>query len=269
MRSWIFGVLAATAALSPAKAQDVASLAATAVEGFGQALAQSMTAAPSVFVTARGRAKLPDAFSGSYVANVEGVSASAVEAAKARDDKLSRLRTIASTFGADLAPGVSRFTLQLDLEEQNRRTRETIALNAAHPGTFAPVPLKTVPKLFHAQTSVRFKAPAPAQTAAFLDAVRAAGVEDIAEDGARPGGGVGGLQFGSEFLGFGALQMIDDKVWSEAEANAVRAAQTEARALAAAAGRKVGEAKSILMLARSMSNGEAEVTVAVRYALTD
>jgi uncharacterized protein YggE len=267
---WIGLCLAGAAFAGPATAQDmsgVAGLLATATEGIGQTVGEAVVGAQSIFVTAQGKARLPGPLAGSYFVNVEGVASKAVDAAKVRDDKLNHLRDVAKQFGVEMTLGESQFSLQPDLPAQNRRIRETAALNASHPGVFLPTNVDDIPKLFHARTGVRFNAPADQRTPEFLDAIRAAGVEDISADlTSRPGVATGVFQQASEVLGFGTVQSISDGVWSEAEATAVRAARVQAAALAVAAGRKIGDVRSILLLSRSIGNGDAVVSVAVRFS---
>jgi uncharacterized protein YggE len=256
---------------SAAAAQDTGgftALLATATEGFGQTLGEAMTNGQSVFVTAHGRAKLPAPLTGSYFVNVDGKSASAVDAARQRETKLAQLRAVAQQFGVPMEVGDSRFSLETDTEAQQRRNREIIAERAAHPETKAPLAFPNVgdaPKIFVARTGVRFKEPPAARLAAFLDAIRTAGVDDIRTSLTATPPGLLGINQSSEILGFGSVETVDEAIWNAASADAVRNARNQAQTLAAAAGRNVGEARQILFLAKAIQGGEAVVTIAVRF----
>jgi uncharacterized protein YggE len=263
--------VAVLAGATPAAAQDLSGFAgilATATEGYAQAFGEAVVNGQSVFVTAHGKAKLPAPLTGSYFVNVDGKSASAVEAARQRDGKLGQLRAVAQQFGVQMELGDSRFALETDSEAQQRRTREIIAERTAHPELKAPLAFPSVgdaPKIFVARTGVRFKEPPAARLAAFLDAIRASGVDDIRTSLTAASPGLFGINPSSEVLGFGSVETIDDAVWNAAGADAISNARNQAQTLAAAAGRNVGEARQILLLAKAIQDGEAVVTVAVRF----
>jgi hypothetical protein len=143
-----------------------------------------------------------------------------------------------------------------------------VAERAAHPEskpspTFSP--LGEAPKLFVARTGVRFKEPPAVRLPAFLDAIRAAGVDDIRTSLTATPPGLFGINASSEVLGFGSVETIDDAIWNAASAAAIRNARGQAQALAMAAGRNLGEARQILVLAKAIQGGEAVVTIAVRF----
>jgi uncharacterized protein YggE len=261
--------VAVLAGVTPAAAQDLsgfAGLLATATEGYAQAFGEAVVNGQSVFVTAHGKAKLPAPLTGSYFINVDGKAASAVDAARQRESKLSQLHAVARTFGVEMELGDSKFTFETDTEAQQRRNREMIADRTAHPGTpLTPMNLGEPPKVFVARTGVRFKAPPAARLAEFLDAIKSAGVDDIRTSVNGPPAGILGVNASSEVLGFGSVETIDDAIWNAASADAIRNARNQAQSLAAAAGRNVGEARQILLLAKAIQGGEAVVTVAVRF----
>ena len=260
---------AATLFATQASAQDLSGFAgvmATLTEGYAQTFGEAVVNGQSVFVTAHGQAKLPEPQAGSYFVDVDGRSASAVEAARIRETKLAQLRSIAQTFGTEMEVGESRFSLGTDTEAQQRRTREIVAERAAHPGTPIIVPpVGEAQKIFVARTGVRFKAPPAARLPEFLDAVRGTGVDDIRTSPINPVLSMFNLTQPSETLGFGSVETVDSKVWDAASADAVRNAREQAQALTGPAGRAVGEARQILMLSRSVQNGEAVVTIGVRF----
>ncbi len=262
------GVVAATPG---ARAQDTGlpGLAAVVTEGLGQALGEASQGGSSVFVTAAGKVRLPTPLSGSYFVNVEGKADSAVEAARLRDQRMVDARRVASQFGVDMELGDSAFRREVDLAAQQAETQrinaEVQADRRAHPGEpLPPRPVREPKKVFVARTGVRFRAPDASRLPAFLDALTSAGI-DIEGAGlaSRP---MNFLTTTQEVLGFGAVEKIDPAIWDQASQAAIQAARRQAGILAAAAGRRVGEVRQIMMLSRAVSGGEASVTVAVRFA---
>ena len=111
---------------------------------------------------------------------------------------------------------------------------------------------------------MRFRAADPRRLPAFLDALKAAGVDS-------PSGGlVGGAPalFGrsTEVLGFGSLETVDPAIWDRANAAAVAEARRQAQVLAQASGRGLGAVRQVLMLTRTLQGSAAAVTLAVRFA---
>ena len=118
---------------------------------------------------------------------------------------------------------------------------------------------------FITRTNVRLRSSDPKRMASFLDALIGAGIDIVFV--ANGGVGFPNTFFrNNELLGFGVLEKIDDSIWDQASASAIAEARRQATVLAAAAGRQVGEATQILLLARSSQGDEASVTVAVRFA---
>jgi hypothetical protein len=257
-----------TGLANPAAAQDVSQLAgllASATEAYGQSFGEAATGGSSVFVTATGRAKLPAPLIDAYPINLEGRATSAVAASKLRDDRLAAARAIAQRFNVSVEIGSSTFSREVDTEAQQKRNSEVMAERAAHPGVpIVEPPLGDADRVFIARTGVRFRAADPSQLPAFLDALKAAGIDYL-----TVGQGLAGLGalFGrSEVLGFGGLDKVDDSIWDRASQNAVAAAQRQAAVLASAAGRQLGPAKQIVFLTRSTQGDTVSVTVAARFA---
>lgn len=255
-----------------AKAQDLSGFAgmiAAGEEELGQSFGQAVFAGPSIFVTARGQAKLPSPLADAYFVTATGKSPSAVEAARQRDAKIAQLRQVARRFGVEIQVGQSTYALEVDTEEQARLIRErNEARRAANPNAiqvYAPEASEPPPKVFFARANVRFREPTGANMPAFLDALRAAGIEDFH----------GGLQSASnplmqragEFLGFGSVDTLDEGIWRSASEDAVRSARNQAQYLAAASGRGLGDVRQVIVLTRSVSDGAAVVSVAVRFGL--
>ena len=268
-----FTIAAATVTLlvgapALAAAQDVSGFAAplaAAVEGFGQSVGEAAVGGSSIFVTATGRADLPAPLPDAYLINVEGRSASAVEAQRLRDGRLAAARAAAAQYGVSVEVGTTAFSREVDAAAQQRRRNQAAAERLAHPGT--PV-AEVVPadddRLFVARTGVRFRAADARRLPAFLDALKAAGVDS-------PSGSLGlaapGL-FGrsTEVLGFGALETVDPAIWDRANQAAVAEARRQAQVLAQASGRGLGEVRQVLMLTRNLQGSAASVTLAVRFA---
>jgi|GEM_PF-2001582 len=277
----VFGAM--TVLTTAASAQDASkwtSALATFGEGFGQGVGEAVNGGASVFVTATGRARIPNQAADVEIITVEGKATSATEATRIRDGRLATAQTLARRFGVTLDVGESNFSRQQNntLSFQNRDAeRAAIAANAAASmsSPTAPPPLKIAPpgrpatsgaeQEFITRTNVRLRSPDPERMASFLDALIGAGVDiDFVANG-----GVGfpnSLFRNNEVLGFGALEKIDDSIWDQASANAIAEARRQATVFATAAGRQVGEAKQILLLGRGSQGDEASVTVAVRFA---
>lgn len=273
-----FGWMIAAAALSVAggaRAQDVggfAGLMATAVEGVGQSLGEAATAGSSVFVTGKGYARLPAPLASAYFINIEGKAASAVDAARIRDQRLDQLRAVSKRFGVEMEIGDSAFAREIDTEAQQaairKRNAERAAERAAHPGQ-APVldsGLPEAPRVFVAKTGVRFKSPDAARLPAFLDALAAAGADELSEGLGARGGMPNLFSAATEVLGFGSVQSVDAAIWDKASADAVANARHQAEVLATASGRELGEVRQILSLTRGVEGDKASVTLAVRFA---
>jgi hypothetical protein len=253
-----------------AQAQDTGwpGLLAVASETLGQTLGDAARGGDAIFVTASGKARLPAPLSGSHFVNVEGKAASAVEAAHQREQRLADARRIAGQFGVDMEVGDSTFRHDADpVAEQAENRRQNAEMQAqlrAHPGEPLPPRAPHEPaKLFLARTGVRFRAPDAARLPVFLDALTAAGID------------IGGAGLNSqipnfltstqEVLGFGAVEKIDDAIWDKASQAAVGAAHRQAEVLASAAGRRVGPVRQITLLSRTVSSGEATVSLAARF----
>lgn len=261
------GLLAAPAL---ACAQDLSGLAgslAAGIEGLGQSVGEAAVGGSSVFVTATGRADLPGPLTDAYLVNVEGRSNSAVEAQRLRDGKLASARGAAAKYGVTMEVGSTAFSREADTAAQQRRRAQATAERLAHPGT--PVvepPSVDDDRVFVARTGVRFHAADPQRLPAFLDALKAAGVDS--PTAATAGGLSSLLARSTEVLGFGAMQTVDPTVWDRASQAAVAEARRQAQVLAQASGRGLGEVRQVLMLSRTVQGSTAAVTIAVRFAFT-
>jgi uncharacterized protein YggE len=116
-------------------------------------------------------------------------------------------------------------------------------------------------KMFDASMTIRFHPTDPKRLPAFLDALVAAGI-DYDLQGKRS------QQAFNPFARLGGgEQTVDDATWDRASVDAMNAARRQADVLATAAGRRVGDARQVLMIAKTVQAEDATVTVAVRYGL--
>lgn len=251
MTIYRFGLLACVcAALSSAgaaSAQDAVGKA-TDAEGIGQGIGEAASGGQSVFVTATGREVLSEAVD-TYVTNIEGRSASAVDAVKMREDRLATAQALAQKFGIAIEPGLR--TIEGDTVMPPAHTAD------AHPvrGARSALPQATAAeagRVFVARSSVSFKALDTAQVPAFLDALTAAGMD---------------ADVRLRLSAMNTAETVDDAVWDRASQKAVASALHEAQVLAKAAGREVGDAEQIMVLSKSMQGNGAIVTLSVRYML--
>ena len=268
--------LGAAGLASSAAAQDASQfggLIAAGAEGLGQSLGESAVGGSSVFVSATGHAALPAPIADAYLINIEGQSASAVEASRLHDERLKTAQGIAARYNVSVELGATSFSREVDQQAQMRRNQrqqarfqaQLEAQRSGHPTPPAPAPdVDTEPQwVFVARTGVRFSAANAAQLPAFLDALKAAGVDNLSGNLGSPA--MGGLFHASEVLGFGSLAKVDEAVWDRASQDAIASARRQAAVLAGAAGRELGEARQILFLTRSVQGDQVTVTVAVRF----
>ena len=73
--------------------------------------------------------------------------------------------------------------------------------------------------------------------------------------------------FFPQMFGAGQIADIDDAVWNSAGVDAIHRAREQAATLAAAAGRGLGDVTQITFLTKTVKGGDANVIVAVRFAL--
>jgi len=262
------GALILAAALASGASAQVsgatAGIVAAGAEGFGQGLGAAVTGAPSVFVTATGRAPIPIVIA-AYAANIEGKAASAVEAARLRDQKLDAARAIAARFHVAIEVGASSISHEAVTPPPLRlRPVEAAAPPASRPAAAAPA--ESAAPSFIARIGASFRPSDPHQDPAFLDALDAAGVEiSTPGKGSSLAAMMNAMAPGASAAG---AEAANDPAFDRASQNAIAEARRQASVLAAAAGRVVGDAEQILLLTRNTQANEASVTVAVRFALT-
>ena len=268
-------VVVACALATSASAQQADRFAAglaTAVEGMGQSLAQSALSGSSVFVTATGHAPLSAYPAPPYVAKIEERTSSAVEAARLRAAKMDVVSGLARRFAVTIEMTNPSFSLE------NAKSGRNTPLGAVAVGVVAAATSNTEPvkgqgaatpadksgPVFVARASVRFQASANSRLPEFLDALEAAGIDQISGGGATSNA-LSFLQT-NEILGIGAIDKVDDAVWDQASRAAVAEARRQATVLAVAAGRSLGEAHEIIALTRNIQGADATVTLAARFA---
>jgi uncharacterized protein YggE len=264
-------LLASTGAARAQEADGFAGALAAGTNLLGEAIGSAVSDRSGILVTGLGHATLAEAPGATFEVNVDGKSASAVEAATIRDGRLKQLRDVAQKFGVEMETGDSGFSMEPDTAAQAKRFAENQAARstaAGHPGAtpiFNPFDANNVPQLFVAKTGVRFTQPSSERMAAFLDALKAAGVDDLATM-LNSNQANSFLRQTFQVLGFGVVGKVDDAVWAKAAADAVANARKQAENLAAAAGRSLGPAEQVTYVARSNVGKGVTVAVAVRFA---
>ena len=267
----VVGACALATSASAQQADRFAAGLATAVEGTGQSLAQSALSGSSVFVTATGHAPLSANPAPPYIAKIEERASSAVEAARLRAAKMDAVTGLARRFAVTIEMTNPSFSLE-NAKTGRNTTLGTVAVGVVAAATSNTEPAKgqgaTTPAdksgpVFVARVSVRFQASATSRLPEFLDALEAAGIDQIS--GGATSNVLSFLQ-NNEILGIGAIDKVDDAVWDQAGRAAVAEARRQATVLAVAAGRSLGEAHEIISLTRAVQGADATVTLAVRFA---
>jgi hypothetical protein len=254
--------IAASGAAGAQEAGNIAGVVATELGAFGQGIGRGASGSDDIYIHAQGRAKLPDALTAAwqghtpaFVATAEGKAPSAVEAVRKRDAKIERLRAAAAKLGGEIQVGESTLVVEGN--------------GGGEPGGGGPMvdsateaaPAKPAPFLAHA--TIRFVAPDPAKLPALLDALRAAGADDL-----RPDVDAGNyVRRYYESWSYEATAKVDEATWAQAGADAVRAATVQARALAEGAHRDLGPVNQITYLIRTTDGKQAYVALVVRFHL--
>lgn len=264
----------ATLSLAPAaQAQDLAGMLAATAEQIGQGLGESATSGSGVFVTAQGKAPLPQAANGGTMTlTVSGSGATAIEAARQRDEEMAKVLAAARRFGVTAEPGKTTWNIEDGSEygayadymtEAAADAAEDAAVAAPTASDAMAGPTTTVT----ASISVKVGRPDEARMPGFVDALTEAGVDKL--DDTLNGMDLG--QFGP-FLSLLGLDIAADPgeaVWNAATADAMRAARDQAQAIAAASGRQLGPVRNVTFLMRSQDGQNAVVSVAARYGFAD
>lgn len=233
---------------------DFAGLLAAFEEHFGQSVGEAMVGGQSVFVTAKGVAKIDKPVGRTYGATVEGVAETAVEAAKIRDAKLDKVRALAKRFATELTLGEANYVYGPHFTPPAR-----IVQGSPPP---LPAPVRTPSSTFTVSTPVRFSRLTDAGMPTFLDALHEAGIDNFSNTSAP----TNIFSQATETFGFGTVGGdVDQATWDKAMAAAVSTAKLQAETLASAGGRHVGDLRQVMLLSKSVRGNEATVTVAARF----
>ncbi|KQW82306.1 SIMPL domain-containing protein [Brevundimonas sp. Root1279] len=277
-------VAAAAAALfaTPAAAQDIAGPIAASLDQFGQGVAESMAGGQGLFVTAQGKARMPDAAGGMMTVTVEGKGKTAVEAVADRNAQLERIRSVANNFSVAIEVGETKYAIAeqpswMDDAETAWTTDSAAAAEAAADAIEeAAVAVELVPAMgapaettrtVTASVQVKLSRPNETRLPAFVDALADAGVANLSDS-------LNGLDFGPmgpfiSLLGLDAGRDPGEAVWNAATADAVSRARAQAMAIADASGRQLGPVRHVSVLLRSHDGEHALVSVAVRFGFAD
>lgn len=262
-------VIAAVAAVliaTPVAAQDIAGPVAAAVDQFGQSMAESMAGGPGVFVTAQGRAPLPDAGALPMTLTVKGEGKTAAEAVVHRNAQLERIRAAANNFDVSVQVGTTSYSIAEETEWASAidcctaDAAAAIAVDAAEL-TDDAAPARTVT----ASVQVKIGRPNETRLPAFVDALVDAGVTDL--DDSLNGMNLGQMQPFLSLMGLDTARDPGEAVWNAATADAIIRARAQAETIAAASGRPLGQVRYVSVLLRSHDGEDALVSVAVRFGL--
>lgn len=271
----VTAVVAACLIATPVAAQDIAGPVAAAVDQFGQSMAESMAGGPGVFVTAQGRAPLPDAGALPMTLTVKGEGKTAAEAVASRNAQLERIRAAANNFDVAVEVGTTTYSISeateeawtsdidfsgMDAAEAAEAAADSIEAAVAVAGADAP-PARTVT----ASVQVKIDRPNETRLPAFVDALVEAGVTDL--DDSLNGMNLGQMQPFLSLMGLDTARDPGEAVWNAATADAIARARTQAETIAAASGRPLGQVRYVSVLLRSHDGEDALVSVAVRFGL--
>lgn len=265
--------VAACLIATPVAAQDIAGPVAAAVDQFGQSMAESMTGGPGVFVTAQGRAPLPDAGALPMTLTIKGEGKTAAEAVASRNAQLERIRAAANNFDVAVEVGTTTYSISEATEEawtsdiDFSGMDEAEAAEAAADSVEAAVASADAPPARTVTASVQVKIDRPNETRlpAFVDALVEAGVTDL--DDSLNGMNLGQMQPFLSLMGLDTARDPGEAVWNAATADAIVRARAQAESIAAASGRPLGQVRYVSVLLRSHDGEDALVSVAVRFGL--
>jgi len=244
----LFAATAATAAQS-----DPLTSVAGGLDVFGQGLGEAAQSGQYVFVTATGH-------SPTVVVrlSVKRRNASAVAAVRERDRAVEAVMAQAQRLGLQAAPGKTSL-------ERGGLAMPHIPVGGIPPLATTPsTPVRPPPAVqdYTADAEIDVSGPVAAKQAELLDALQGANVDvDVLNGPIVPAFSIAGFSAGG--VGAGVDSASIDRAMDEAVAEARR----QAARLAADAGRSLGPAVQITLLARSAAGREATATVAVRFAL--
>jgi hypothetical protein len=224
----------------------------------GQGLGEAALAGPSVFVTATGHAPIAQASVAGFRLTINRRNASAVAAVRDRNRAVETITNETRRLGLQASLGKTSLSRPAPGMTHGAMGGIPPLMVAPGPGVAHPAPVASE---YLASADVDVRGGDASKEAELLDALQAAGVDvDI------PSGPVVS-PFAFAGLSPTGGPPVDPSVMDRAADEAVAEAHRQAARLAADAGRSLGEARQIILLARTASNGEASATVAVRFAL--
>jgi hypothetical protein len=264
MKTVAAALAAVLIAATPAAAQDIVGPVAAAVDQFGQSMAESMTGGPGVFVTAQGRAPLPDAGALPMTLTIKGEGKTAAEAVAHRNAQLERVRAAANNFDVAIEVGTTSYSISDEEEWAMAAATADATAEAVGAGASAAAeapPVRTVT----ASVQVKIDRPNETRLPAFVDALVDAGVTDL--DDSLNGMNLGQMQPFLSLMGLDTARDPGEAVWNAATADAIVRARAQAETIAAASGRPLGQVRYVSVLLRSHDGTDALVSVAVRFGL--
>jgi uncharacterized protein YggE len=225
---------------------------------FGQGLAEAGQGGAYVFVTATGHAPIAQASVAVLRLSVKRRNLSAVAAVRERDRAVGSVMAQAERLGLHAALG--KTTLERASPGMTQLAVNGIPALATGPSSAGVRPAST-PRDYSADAEVEVSGSDAAKQAELLDALQAAGIDVDIPNGPITAG------FSIPGLSGGANASLDPDSANRAMDEAVAEARGQAARLAGDAGRSLGPATQITLLARSATGREASVTVAVRFTL--
>lgn len=272
------GCAAALAFAPAAQAQDISGAIAGALDQFGQSLGESVQQGESIFVSAVGRTSLPGGASAPVAQpitlSLSGEGATAVEAGKARDEQVAKVREVARRFGVTAELGKTSFaygeaypmvdTFDWDMFDTDMDTAAEATAAAAEIDAIAEDPSHT----FTATAEVTIGRPSEARMAAFVDALAEAGIPSFTDTSVDMSE-LGALGMWAGLLGMAPPADPGEGVWSAATADAIAKARVQAEQVASAAGRPLGQVKNVTVYLRHQDGENAYVTLSARFGFAD
>lgn len=271
----VTAVAAACLIATPVAAQDIAGPVAAAVDQFGQSMAESMTGGPGVFVTAQGRAPLPDAGALPMTLTIKGEGKTAAEAVASRNAQLERIRAASNNFDVAVEVGTTTYSISeatedawtsdIDFSGMDEAEAAEAAADSIEVAVAAASADATPARTVTASVQVKIDRPNETRLPAFVDALVEAGVTDL--DDSLNGMNLGQMQPFLSLMGLDTARDPGEAVWNAATADAIVRARAQAESIAAAAGRPLGQVRYVSVLLRSHDGEDALVSVAVRFGL--
>jgi len=271
----VTAAVAACLIATPVAAQDIAGPVAAAVDQFGQSMAESMTGGPGVFVTAQGRAPLPDAGALPMTLTIKGEGRTAAEAVASRNAQLERIRAAANNFDVAVEVGTTTYSISeatdeawtsdIDFSGMDEAEAAEAAADSIEVAVAAAEADATPARTVTASVQVKIDRPNETRLPAFVDALVDAGVTDL--DDSLNGMNLGQMQPFLSLMGLDTARDPGEAVWNAATADAIVRARAQAESIAAASGRPLGQVRYVSVLLRSHDGEDALVSVAVRFGL--